>query len=162
MEKIKRPKKAKKRRKTPDGRGRPPHMPSIENAETVAQMKFCGESNRTIALALQIDEKTLVRHYAAALDGGVAIKRKQLIEVIWEAAKKGNVSAAKMLEDMGEIAAAADAVNKRGQAKSSAPVERPRPLPKLGKKEQQQVEADKVTGIFAPPAGPKLVINNGK
>ena len=31
---------------------------------------------------------------------------------------------------------------------------------KLGKKEEQKLAAENVEGAFAPPAGPKLVVNN--
>lgn len=131
--------------------GRPAYRPSIEDRRTVEQMKFCGESENTIARALNIDPDTLRKHFVDEIADGHAQRRKEVIGLMFDAARGGNVAAIKKLEEMGRIAAASEAVNGRGK----------RDL-KLGKKEERQIAAENVGGKFATPAAPKLVVNNGK
>jgi len=134
----------------PKGPGRPPYKPTIEGRRKVEQMKFCGESDNVIARALGIDPETLRKHFADELADGHAQRKAELVGLLFDAARKGNVSAMKRLDDMGRAAGAAEAVSRRAAA-----------APKLPKKEQQQQAAENVTGKFAPPAAPKLVVSNG-
>lgn len=136
-------------KKPPHKRGSPEHRPTIANRQTVEEMKFCGESEDVIARALGISTPTLRKHYSVELTDGHSNRRKEIIGILFDAARKGNVSAAKRLDEMGKVAGAAAAVKAR-EVKA----------PKLGKKEQQQEAAAEVGGKFAPPAGPKLVVNN--
>lgn len=131
--------------------GRPAYRPSIEDRKTVEQMKFCGESDNTIARALNIDPDTLRKHFADELADGHAQRRKEVIGLMFDAARGGNVAAIKKLEEMGRVAAASEAVKVRE-----------RPSPKLGKKEERRIAAENVGGKFATPEPPKLVVNNGK
>lgn len=135
--------------KAPQKRGRPPFRPTIEQRQTVEQMKFCGESDATIARALCIDPDTLRKHFADELADGHAQKRKEVISMLFSSARGGNVSAQKKLEEMGRVAAAEEAV--RGREK---------PTPKLGKKEERKAAAGAVEGLYEPPPGPKLVVDN--
>ncbi len=132
-------------------RGRPAYRPSIEDRKTVEQMKFCGESENTIARALTIDPDTLRKHFADELADGHAQRRKEVIGLMFDSARAGNVAAIKKLEEMGRVAGAAESV--RGREK---------PAPKLGKKEERKIAAENVGGKFATPQPPKLVVNNGK
>ena len=136
-------------KKPPHKRGSPEHRPTIEMRQTVEEMKFCGESEDVIARALGISTPTLRKHYAVELSDGHSNRRKEVIGLLFTAARKGNVSAAKRLDEMGRVAGAAEAVKRREA-----------PAPKLGKKEQQQEAASQVGGKFATPSGPKLVVNN--
>jgi hypothetical protein len=129
--------------------GRPPYQPSVEDRLTVERMKFCGESERTIGLALGVDARTLRKHFAYELEHGHANRRREIVDLLFKSAGDGNVSAQKRLDDMGRVAGAAAAVKEREV----------RP-PKLGKKEEQQIAAENVAGKFAPPEPPKLVVNN--
>lgn len=139
-----------KRPKTPARRpGRPAYRATIEQRRTVEEMKFCGESDNTIARALGIDPDTLRKHFPDELADGHAQRRKEVIGMLFASARGGNVSAQKKLEEMGRTAAAAEAVRGRERA-----------APKLGKKEAQQQAAESVAGKFAPPSGPKLVVSN--
>jgi hypothetical protein len=131
------------------GPGQPEHRPTIANRQTVEEMKFCGESEDVIARALGISTPTLRKHYAVELTDGHANRRQEVISLLFTAARKGNVSAAKRLDEMGRVAGAAAAVKAREPA-----------APRLGKKEQQQEAAIQVGGKFATPSGPKLVVNN--
>lgn len=138
-----------KTRTRPSQGGRPPYRPTIEGRKTVEEMKFCGESDATIARALNIDPDTLRKHFANELADGHAQRRKEVIGLMFTAARGGNVAAIKKLEEMGRVAQASEAV--KGREKAS---------PKLGKKEERQIAAENVGGKFATPAAPKLVVNN--
>lgn len=129
--------------------GRPEYRATIEQRRTVEEMKFCGESDNTIARALGIDPDTLRKHFPDELADGHAQRRKEVIGMLFASARSGNVAAQKKLEEMGRVSAAAGAVKQRET--KAAP---------LGKKEQQQQAAESVAGKFAPPAGPKLVVSN--
>jgi hypothetical protein len=135
-------------------RGRPPFRPTLEQRAVVEQMKFCGESENTIARALQIDVDTMRKHFPDELADGHATRRRQVIGMLFKQAEAGNTAATKKLEEMGRVAGAAAAVEARGSAEM--------PSAKLGKKEERQQAAERVTGKFAPPDPPKLVVNNGK
>ncbi|WP_028034115.1 hypothetical protein [Chelativorans sp. J32] len=140
-----------KGRKEPAKRGRPEFRPSLKQRETVEQMKFCGESENTIARSLGIDVATLRKHFAEELENGHANRRREVIGYLFEAAAAKNVAAIKKLEEMGRVSSAADAVKGR-EAKA----------PKLGKKEERRIAAENVGGKFATPEPPKLVVNNSK
>jgi hypothetical protein len=129
--------------------GRPAYAPSPQDRETVEQMRFCGESESVIATVLTITIPTLRKHFREELDKGAANRRREVIGLLFETARKGNVSAQKKLEEMGRIAGAAASVKAREPK-----------APTLGKKEVQTLAAKAVSGKFAPPEPPKLVINN--
>lgn len=129
--------------------GRPSFRPSVEQRRIVEEMKFCGESENTIARAIGIDPDTLRKHFADELADGHAQRRKEVIGLLFASARAGNVSAQKKLEEMGRVAGAAEAV----KARETKP-------PKLGKKEERQIAAESVVGKYAPPTPPKLVVNN--
>lgn len=134
----------------PRRRGRPPYQPSPAARKTVREMKFAGSNESMIARALKIDVDTMRKHFAEELAEGHAIHMKEVVGLLFKAARKGNVAAIKKLEEMGRAAGAAEAVNRR----SSTP-------PKLGKKEEQQAAAERVGGKFTPPSPPKLIVSNG-
>jgi hypothetical protein len=136
-------------RTPPRKRGRPAYRPTLEDRQTVEQMKFCGESDATIARALSIDPDTLRKHFADELADGHAQRRKEVIGMLFKSARGGNVAAQKKLEEMGRVSGAAEAL--KGREKKQ---------PKLGKKEEQKLAAANVGGKFAPPNPPKLVVDN--
>jgi len=140
--------KPKTRKRTSTG-GRPPYRPSLEDRQTVEEMKFVGESDNTIARALGVDPDTLRKHFADELADGHAQRRKEVVGLLFKSARDGNVSAQKKLEEMGRVAGAAESV--RGREKAA---------PKLGKKEERRIAAQNVGGVFATPEPPKLVVNN--
>ena len=127
--------------------GRPAYEPTPEDRETVEQMRYFGETESVIAIALGITIPTLRKHFRDELDTGAAKQRRDVIGFLFAQARKGNVSAAKKLEEMGRIAGAATSVKAR-EARA----------PKLGKKEIQAAAAKAVSGKFAPPEPPKLVV----
>ncbi|RVD44195.1 hypothetical protein EN742_02910 [Mesorhizobium sp. M4A.F.Ca.ET.020.02.1.1] len=114
-------------------------------------MKFCGESENVIARALGVAVETLRKHCADELADGHAHRRKELTSLLFTSARAGNVSAQKHLDALGRAAGADETVKSRA----------PRPA-RLGKKEEQQAAAEAVASAskFAPPAPPKLVVDN--
>lgn len=142
------------RRRSPSKGGRPPYKPTTEARKRVEEMKFCGESDNVIARALGIDPDTLRKHFADELETGHAQRRSEVIGLMFDAARKGNVSAMKRLDEMGRAAGASEALKSRDGSAAAAPV-------KEGKKAEQQRVAEAVTGKFAPPAQPRIVVNNG-
>lgn len=128
-------------------RGRPPFKPTAEQQTTVERMKFVGDSDIVIARAIGIDPDTLRKHFAEQLEFGHARRRKEVVDVLFEAAAKHNVAAAKRLEEMGRAADAAASVKER-EAK-------PRPV---GKKEASQEAARNVPTRFQPPSPPQLKV----
>lgn len=129
--------------------GRPEYRASLESRRTVEEMKFVGESDNTIARALGIDPDTLRKHFSEELADGHAQRRKEVIGLLFKSARDGNVSAQKKLEEMGRVGVASVSVKAREKKE-----------PKIGKKEEQKAAAAAVSGKFAPPSPPKLVIDN--
>lgn len=154
-------KKAKKRKrrskKSAAKGGRPKWRPSIEERIAVEQMKFCGESEATIARSLKVDVATLRKHCEVELADGYANRRRQVTKMLFTAAEEGNVTAIKRLDEMGKVSGAAQAL--RDRAGPKAPVKDLKPE-KRGKKEERKITAQQIDGKFAAPAPPKLVVNN--
>jgi hypothetical protein len=133
------------------GAGRKPFSPSIDQRITVERMKFCGESDATIARALRVDVGTLRKHFVDELENGYAHRRKEVIDLMFEAARQGNASMMRRLEEIGSLA---NPEKKTAKSSSAKP----------GKKQVQQAMAEDVAsaGIFSPPAAPKLAALNGQ
>jgi predicted ArsR family transcriptional regulator len=131
--------------------GRLEFKPTDDQRTTVRVLKAGGMTNEAVAEVIGISEPTLRKHFASEIDLATAKVRAEMLMARYNAAKGGNVQAQnKMLELVG--AASADAKIK----------DRERRTPALGKKEQQQAAAENVGGKFAPPAGPRLAVNNTK
>lgn len=125
-------------------RGRPPFQPSDDQRLTVEQMRMVGEAEAVIARAIGIDVGTLRKHFSEELANGHAHRRKEVIGMLFDTARGGNVAAIKRLEELGRAA---------------EPTVKPK-AEKIGKKETAKIAARRVTGKFAPPSPPKLVVNN--
>ncbi len=131
--------------------GRHQFKPTAEQREKVLVLKAGGMSNEAIAEAIGVSSPTLAKHFPSELDRATAKVRADVLMARYRSAIGGNVSAqTKMLEVIG-AAAAGDRVKDREKAQ-----------PKPGKKEVQQQAAETVAGggKFAPPAGPRMVVNN--
>lgn len=142
--------------------GRPAFKATAKLRRQVAELISCGMSQDEVARAIGCSTPTLVKHFPDELATGAARKRAEVIGLLYRNARAGNVSAQKQLETMTRAGAAAEAISRRGDAEGGAPAQAtPVPAPRLGKKEQKQAAAEQVTGRFAPPNPPKLVVNNG-
>lgn len=128
---------------------RPRYKPAPADRDTTKRLKAAGWSNERIAARLGISRNTLEQTLAVELEFGADEKQAELMAWAEKAAKKGSHSAIKWLAEKYATAAAAQSLVERGQ-----PDEPPAKVPKLGKREQRQVDAAKVGGLYAPPAGP--------
>ena len=122
-------------------RGRPQFKPSATQRRSVEQIVSCRDSKRMIARALNIDEDTLNKHFVEELENGAARKRREVIDMVYKGAKKGNATLIKRLEEMTRISGAKEDLDQpeNPKGKSAAPTS-PR-APKRGKKEIQRDEA---------------------
>ncbi|CAA2142760.1 hypothetical protein HYPP_03781 [Hyphomicrobium sp. ghe19] len=104
-----------------------------------------GQGEEDIARVIGVSRGTLRKFFKEELATGAAKRRGEVLLAQYRAAVAGNASAQEKFLRKGEITSAADRV---------APSEKP------GKKEAMQTAASNVTGKFAPPPAPKLVVNN--
>lgn len=129
------------------GRGRPPHVPTIENRQKCVLLAAIGRTPDEIAAALSITAKTLRKHYSRELREHDAAKLKvegKLLTALVREIDKGNVSANKELNKRLEKAGLqqmSDRVAGRVRAEKA---------PAIGKKEAAKVAAKGVTGKYAP------------
>lgn len=140
--------------------GRPafPVTPALRRE--VEQMRSVGMSIDEIAIAIGCSTPTLTKHFDAELTTGAAKRRREVVNLLYQTARKGNVSAQKKLEEMTQAAALAAA----RMDEEPAPDATQKPS-RLGKKEQAAADAAAIAeepgNKFAPPPPPKLVVNNG-
>ena len=87
-------------------RGRPAFKPTAAQRRTVEQMISCGDSKAMIARAIRIDADTLDKHFAEELLNGAAKKRREVLDMLYRGAKKGNATLIRRLEEMTRIAGA--------------------------------------------------------
>lgn len=108
-------------------RGRPEYAPTDEEREKVRVLKAGGMSREAIAEAIGISEPTLRKHFSLDMEIGAAKVTADVIMARYRAAIGGNVSAQnKMLDAVGAVPP------------------KPAKLPKPGKKEVAQAEADRL------------------
>lgn len=140
------------------GRGRPPHVPTLESRQKCVLLAAVGKSPDEIASALSITAKTLRKHYSRELREHDAAKLKvegKLLVGLVREVDKGNVSAnkelAKRLEKAG-LEKMADRVGRRAAPEKTEP---------LGKKAAARVAAAEVAGRYSPRSTPpaKTLIN---
>lgn len=128
----------------------------------VASATAGGMTQEQIALALQVDIKTLVKHCGHELTIGALQKRMRVTDALYRQAEKGHVAAAKAVLAI-EAARAPNPQPADTPAEGETPAAPP-PAPakalRLGKKEQQQLAAGSAAqgsaweGIL-PTHGPK-------
>ena len=121
--------------KTPDGR--PPYRPTPETRDAVELLKAVGTPETAIAASLGIDVGTLGKHFVQELTFGRARKQREVLSMLFSSAKKGNVAAQRHLEARMGMAGAQASFDEDSDDKPAAREVR------LGKKEQQAVEAAK-------------------
>ena len=103
--------------------GRPQFQPTKAQRRAIEQMSSVGEPASTMATAIGVDRKTLAKSFAAELLVGRAKRRREVIDLLFRAARAGNVSALKKLELMTAIT--------------------PPPVgPRIGKKERAEAEVE--------------------
>lgn len=138
------------------GRGRPGHVWTRQNSDTVNLLFACGRKPIEIARVLRISKPTFYKHYfneiANSGHAPLMLKGKQLARLN-KAAEEGNVAAEKALAAMvhaEQQRALSDKVQERGRPAS--------PTPRLGKKDQQKEAAAGVAGRFGTRQPPPSMI----
>lgn len=101
-------------------------------------MVACGDPQETIARAIGISVETLQKHFPEELATGYARKRKQVVDMLFAGAARGNATLIKRVEEMTRTAGAAADFSRAEQPA------KPAKAPKLGKKEVAQKAADDV------------------
>lgn len=137
--------KAVKKKVTKRGPGRPPFKITNELREKVERLTAVHMTQAQIAMAIGCDIKTLRLHFKDELTHGKTRVKAWLINQIWDSAKKGNVEAQILALDM---------AFKKPVDVSIGPARRP----PVGKKVQQQVDADRISKLdplYASPSPPK-------
>ncbi len=141
-----------------EGRGRPSHRWSLENSTKVLLAFARGLSLEQAADIIGVSLPTLRKHYFSEVKQQASAKlRMEMTQLarLNKAAAEGKVAAEKELGrrlEKADVANTADRVANRGRNGAPAPA-------KLGKKEQAKVEAQAVTGRFAPRPAPSRLIN---
>lgn len=95
-------------------RGRPPFKPTPALRRRVSTAAGAGMSHEDIALALQVSRVTLVKHFSEELTVGACVRRMEVAEAVYKAAKKGNVAAARAYSQMGARAGGSSAAASAG------------------------------------------------
>ena len=117
-------------------RGRPEHKPTPATRRTVSIAAGGGMRHEDIAIALGISRPTLDKWYQAELSEAASLRRMEVMQALYVAAKKGSSAAAKAyLAHDPQISAppmpAGEAVAVKPDVKA----------PPLGKKDQAQADA---------------------
>ncbi|GAB4241273.1 MAG: hypothetical protein Tsb0032_44260 [Kiloniellaceae bacterium] len=124
-------------------RGRPPHIPTPESRNQVRLLVAWRWTDQRIAQSQRISVPTLKKHYFAELAERAAARaqlRAAYLSMVFKRADEGSDT---MIKELGrliaqdDLAAAGKAYGKKPKAAKA---------PKLGKKEQAQVEAQEPTG----------------
>jgi DNA-binding CsgD family transcriptional regulator len=129
--------------------GRKPFRPTLAQTRRAEELVAGGMSELQVAVVFGISERSARTHFRAAFTDGLAKRRGEVINMLFKAARSGNVSAMKALEGI------------TGKADVAAVWSGPRPeqvctTPKLGKKEQQQLDAEGVVAGTDPDWGNDL------
>lgn len=116
---------------------------------------MAGETVEAVALRLGLSEPTLRKYYFRELEQGPALARQVLVERMYAKAMDGSVAAARFIREeleKGEAARAAASIAAREKAAGAAP--QAKAAGKVGKKEERQLAAERVQGLYAPPKPP--------
>lgn len=139
--------------------GRPEHVPTEENIIFVMVLLASGLTNQELAKRLGMSVPTFRKHYLhlirqkdLMLD---RLKTKLRVTQIQQGLS-GNASA------LNAALAMLDRVGSEGAEAKFKGREKPKQetVKKLGKKEERQLAAQRVSGKFAPPTAPKLIVDN--
>lgn len=118
--------------------GRPEFKPTDKQRLRVEILIGGGMAVDEVAAALEVDKKTLAKHFSAEIKHGRARKRAEVLEAMFNAAKGGNVSAQKAFIALNTLADADASVQGEKDDLPAAPKQR---TPFKGKKEVAQEEA---------------------
>lgn len=143
--------------------GRPSYEPTQEQRERVVRYIGAGLSQQSIANILGIAYNTLDKYFRFELDYGADLCHAKSIDLLWDSARNGNVSAQKALAEKAIVSSAMSDVRNRGKVATPEKEEKPERTPQLGKRKQEVIDAEKAaSGIYAVPSAPRpvLAVNN--
>lgn len=121
------------------GRGRPAHIPTLENRNRVKLLLALGWSNERIAARLDVTLPTLRKHYFSELKVRSVMRDRldaRLLERSWQLVEAGKISAVSMflkLLERNDLMNFGQATKPAADQGAAAPAETP--AAKLGKKE---------------------------
>ncbi|AYD00016.1 hypothetical protein [Neorhizobium sp. NCHU2750] len=139
--------------------GRPEHVPSEENIIFVMVLLAGGATNNEVAKTLGISVPTFRKHYLHLIKQRDLMMTRLTTKLRVSQIKQGIAGNASALNaalntlDKVRAESAEARIKEREKAK-------PEKAKKLGKKEEKQLAAQNVSGKFAPPSGPKLIVDN--
>jgi hypothetical protein len=120
--------------------GRPAYAPTLTDRRKVEERRAAGMSVAQIAVSMRIDRQTLEKHFVEEIEFGHARRRGEVVDMLFQAARNGNVSALKALERMTDLSSAEQAWMKTA-ARAAEAKERTEAKP-ASKKQQEQVAAE--------------------
>lgn len=139
--------------------GRPVHEVTEENIIFVMVLLAAGATNKEVADTLGVSIPTLRKHYLHLVkrrDLMLDRLRTKLRVTQIQQGLGGNASALNAALNMLERVRTEQADRRvKGREKTASPA-----TARLGKKEEKRQAAARVTGKFAPPSGPQLVVDN--
>ncbi len=144
--------------KPPRGQGRPGFEWTREKSNRLMVLFACGYSQKDAAPLIGCDVKTLRKVFSrecAEMKRAELVVRSGMMAKLVEEAEGGSVSAIKQLEAMVEreqTRVMGEKVKARGKAEKPEPKAAP-----LGKKQEQQLQAEGVGGLYQPRPGPHAV-----
>ncbi|NIJ37907.1 hypothetical protein FHR22_002610 [Sphingopyxis panaciterrae] len=136
----------------PRGRGRPQHVPTIENHNRILLLAATGRSEEECAAAIGVSPPTLRKHYFSAVqsfDRAKLVLQGERLSLLAAEGAKGNVAAIKELGkeiERGELRALGERVKDRGKSEQLTKAK--------GLKEQRKEAAQGVKGLFEPRKPP--------
>jgi len=140
-------------------RGRPEHEPTEENIIFVMVLLAAGQTNKEVASQLGLSLPTFRKHYLHLIKNRDLMLERLRTKLRVEQIKlgiSGNASALNAALTMLDKVSA-DAAEAKFKAREAPRQEKAK---KLGKKEERRMAAQDVSGKFAPPSGPKLIVDN--
>lgn len=142
-------------------RGRPEHVPSEENIIFVMVLLGSGMTNAEVAKRMGLSGPTFRKHYFHLIKDRDLMLDRLKTKLRVSQIKQGLAGNASALN---AALATLDKVHSENAEARFKGREKPKQekAKKLGKKEERQLAAQQVSGKFAPPSAPKLIVDNNR
>jgi hypothetical protein len=142
-------------------RGRPEHQPSEENIIFVMVLLGSGMTNAEVAKRMGLSVPTFRKHYLHLIKDRELMLDRLKTKLRVSQIKQGLAGNASALN---AALATLDKVHSENAEAKFKGREKPKQekTKKLGKKEERQLAAQQVSGKFAPPSAPKLIVDNNR
>lgn len=142
-------------------RGRPEHQPTEENIIFVMVLLGSGMTNAEVAKRMGLSVPTFRKHYLHLIKDRELMLDRLKTKLRVSQIKQGLAGNASALN---AALATLDKVHSENAEAKFKGREKPKQekAKKLGKKEERQLAAQQVSGKFAPPSAPKLIVDNNR